>query len=242
MRTFWKAAVVAAAAWTMAVATPASATVYSLAGDWSNTNNANGVWTYRAGTATLPSVADWYGVGPAWAPGVAGGHFLPVIFQATANGNPGLDWKIGDIVTHTTDEANGGGMGLSNILFTAPTAGIADLTGYLWNARITAGRPQAYGVYVNGTLVDGGALVGHDRDHGLNLSLSNIALAAGQTIDLVLYKTGAAGGTGDFVGMRLDIDFMASAVPEPSTWALMLTGFVGIGFMMRRRFNRPRTA
>jgi len=29
------------------------------------------------------------------------------------------------------------------------------------------------------------------------------------------------------------------AVPEPSTWAMMILGFAGIGFMAYRRKNKP---
>jgi len=32
---------------------------------------------------------------------------------------------------------------------------------------------------------------------------------------------------------------MASAVPEPSTWAMMILGFAGIGFMAYRRKSKP---
>jgi hypothetical protein len=32
---------------------------------------------------------------------------------------------------------------------------------------------------------------------------------------------------------------VASAVPEPSTWAMMILGFAGIGFMAYRRKSRP---
>jgi hypothetical protein len=31
------------------------------------------------------------------------------------------------------------------------------------------------------------------------------------------------------------IDGVSSAVPEPSTWAMLILGFVGIGFMAYRR-------
>ena len=31
--------------------------------------------------------------------------------------------------------------------------------------------------------------------------------------------------------------FLAEAVPEPSTWAMMLLGFAGLGFMAYRRRN-----
>jgi hypothetical protein len=30
-----------------------------------------------------------------------------------------------------------------------------------------------------------------------------------------------------------------AAVPEPSTWAMMILGFVGVGFMTYRRTSKP---
>jgi hypothetical protein len=32
---------------------------------------------------------------------------------------------------------------------------------------------------------------------------------------------------------------VAPAVPEPSTWAMLLIGFAGIGFMAYRRKSKP---
>jgi hypothetical protein len=32
---------------------------------------------------------------------------------------------------------------------------------------------------------------------------------------------------------------LSSAVPEPATWAMLLIGFAGIGFMAHRRKSRP---
>ena len=37
---------------------------------------------------------------------------------------------------------------------------------------------------------------------------------------------------------RIVIDFRSSAVPEPSTWAMMLLGFCGLGFFAYRRKDR----
>jgi PEP-CTERM motif len=31
----------------------------------------------------------------------------------------------------------------------------------------------------------------------------------------------------------------ATSVPEPSTWAMMILGFAGIGFMAHRRKSKP---
>jgi hypothetical protein len=36
-----------------------------------------------------------------------------------------------------------------------------------------------------------------------------------------------------------NFSFGASAVPEPSTWAMMILGFAGIGFMAYRRKSKP---
>jgi hypothetical protein len=38
------------------------------------------------------------------------------------------------------------------------------------------------------------------------------------------------GGNGE-----LDIDFVGPAVPEPSTWAMLLLGFAGLGTLAYRR-------
>jgi hypothetical protein len=37
--------------------------------------------------------------------------------------------------------------------------------------------------------------------------------------------------------VREDLDFQVASVPEPSTWAMMLVGFAGVGFMAYRRKN-----
>jgi len=44
--------------------------------------------------------------------------------------------------------------------------------------------------------------------------------------------------TGQFVPANWSI----SAVPEPSTWAMMILGFVGVGFMTYRRKTKPAFA
>jgi hypothetical protein len=43
--------------------------------------------------------------------------------------------------------------------------------------------------------------------------------------------------SGDFIGLT-NLTF-ASPVPEPSTWAMMILGFAGIGFMAYRRKSKP---
>jgi hypothetical protein len=47
---------------------------------------------------------------------------------------------------------------------------------------------------------------------------------------------------GDFVGFA-DIGAVDwTPVPEPSTWAMMLTGFAGLGWLARLRRRKPTPA
>lgn len=61
-------------------------------------------------------------------------------------------------------------------------------------------------------------------------SVGPVALMAENTLTI----NGFTGGRGSFAG---DLSFSSAAVPEPSTWALMLLGFAGIGTVIRRRRN-----
>jgi len=36
-----------------------------------------------------------------------------------------------------------------------------------------------------------------------------------------------------------DVSIQVNAVPEPSTWAMLILGFAGIGFMAYRRKSQP---
>jgi len=59
----------------------------------------------------------------------------------------------------------------------------------------------------------------------------------------VSFNTGAADHQleiffADRYSVESELDFTISAVPEPSTWAMMVMGFAGIGFMTFRRKQR----
>jgi PEP-CTERM motif len=71
------------------------------------------------------------------------------------------------------------------------------------------------------------------RDNVIDLG-SNL----GPNIDLTFGYTLVADGSGGF-GFDLAI---GGAVPEPSTWAMMLVGFAGLGFAGYRRAREPRAA
>jgi hypothetical protein len=71
----------------------------------------------------------------------------------------------------------------------------------------------------------------HTAFEGNILALTSITLTTGATIldGRALARNGA---------VTLDTNNIG-AVPEPSTWAMMLLGFAGIGFMAYRRKSKP---
>lgn len=76
-----------------------------------------------------------------------------------------------------------------------------------------------------------------------------LSATAGESLGAIRITTctssvGCVAGVGSGTGIALEkqnsVTLAASAVPEPSTWALMLLGFGGMGVAMRR--NRRRSA
>ena len=61
-------------------------------------------------------------------------------------------------------------------------------------------------------------------------------LAATTTLDFFIVDGFLPDNLG---GVSLDINPINSAVPEPSTWAMMILGFAGVGFMAYRRKSKP---
>jgi hypothetical protein len=63
-------------------------------------------------------------------------------------------------------------------------------------------------------------------------------LAANDTYGFYVYSTDSEQGRADILvkpSRGLGTSFPAAAVPEPAAWALMLSGFFGVGAVLRRR-------
>ena len=72
-------------------------------------------------------------------------------------------------------------------------------------------------------------------DAANDLTLSSLGFAVASNGDHIFFASdlaNAAGATGS-------VGALASAVPEPSTWAMMVLGFAGVGFMAYRRKSKP---
>ena len=79
----------------------------------------------------------------------------------------------------------------------------------------------------------------HSDDGSVTISLSS---AATQYFDNNLYSLTVT----DPKGAKLEVDEdslhlngVITAVPEASTWAMMILGFMGVGFMAYRRRGQP---
>jgi hypothetical protein len=224
------AAVLSLATASVLVCASANATTYDLNSSWSDSSNPNGPWAILQGASLLPS-QNWVAITvpqPAWAVGAGA---VPAWFKAQATGTAdcgGCDWNIGDVVAHTTT----GGGDLVNVQFTTPTAGVADISGLVWNAR-NIGRAQGWDLYVGTGLATSGSLPGDGsitEGNATTFNLPGILLSAGETVDLTLFAVN--GGTGDFIGNDLTINL--TATPLPSTWLMLLSGFLGLGFLAYR--------
>src|SRR5260370_27617328 len=88
---------------------------------------------------------------------------------------------------------------------------------------------------------NGGKGIGQEDGTTLDFHISGTGLAlasfAADTHGSLCVADVAGTGTTDGVRNTGIIDFtlQTSAVPEPSTWAMMILGFMGVGFMAYRR-------
>ena len=92
-------------------------------------------------------------------------------------------------------------------------------------------------IFTNGTTT-GAALNGDlaANQRRMNGTLSGLNLLAGQNFG---FRWADTNSTGSDQGLGVDnltiTSTVAGAVPEPTIWVMMLLGFGGIGFAMRRR-------
>jgi hypothetical protein len=108
---------------------------------------------------------------------------------------------------------------------------VATATGISWDFDAPATN-WAYFIYTNGPdPINSALFVLNDAVGSGSLTPSAIAIAVGSFAD-ASYTVLAQSGT-------VDVATVSSAVPEPSTWAMMLLGFAGVGFMAYRRKSKP---
>jgi hypothetical protein len=234
---------VAAVTFIAMLSQPAWSVTYDLTADWSDAVNPNGVWTYREGANVLPHVNSWQEVlggwsvdQPGWAESEDDINRLPFWFKSNGSETFVADWQAGDVVVHSTDFINGAGNDNANVLWTAPSDGIATITGGLWIGR-DIGRAVAWSLLLNNVQVTAGVVGDSDPYDSSNpyqfsagsggaSAVSDLIVGAGDTIELRFGTT----LVGDFVVVDLAIDVVP--VPEPSSLAMLISPLV---LLIRRR-------
>ena len=152
--------------------------------------------------------------------------------QATVTGNVGIN---GPLVTFTSTNGNlstnsgaatvflANGSNLSNLTFTI-------LTGFTAaEFNLEKGSPSSFLVNLTDSAGDSfsqtlGSLNGSN--------IFNIVAPPGTVYTSATFNS-TNGGFADMKQLRVVL--AAGAVPEPATWTMMLLGFAGIGFALRRR-------
>ncbi|OJY38272.1 MAG: hypothetical protein BGP06_14820, partial [Rhizobiales bacterium 65-9] len=166
------------------------------------------------------------------------GTVNPVTYSFTATG--------GDVVAYFT--SNGGSY--TNIL--GLRVGATDYMSTLNNQTSTPGDSFNFGSFAAGTNLiffivsngDGGNTYYSDpslNSDGLNhiyvanYTQGGIFPASVPTGTYVGFEDIKGGGDRDYEDLTYVFTNVASGVPEPSTWAMMLIGFAGLGWAYRRR-------
>jgi hypothetical protein len=143
-----------------------------------------------------------------------------------------------------TSGGGGGGTGIATITIGAPTGGgfyavsegsfLSLLKGCLTCTLLTENL-SLYS-FDSATLGSVGTVTGTFRDGSGDLSDFTVIITDAPTLtwdftkyNTVTYSTKDSGGT----------YLLTPAVPEPSTWAMLLLGFAGVGFMAYRRKSKP---
>lgn len=236
------AAAAALATLTLAATPTFAATTWDAVADFSSTQSTgvNGVWSYGFDAGSGFQVYDIITLNA----GGPGGHSW-TSSSWVSSGVPAVLGNVssGDITYATVTQGNDvlnvhpGAKGATNgvggtdydsiVRFTAPTAGTYNFAGLFRVLDFAA--PNGVNVSV--------------RNSNSTLFSNSLQGSFGSTVTFNGSKTLAANGTldfrvnraGDFFYDSTGLAATVTAVPEPGTWALMITGFGAAGSMIRRR-------
>ena len=141
--------------------------------------------------------------------------------------------------TLNIDQNTGGNHTLVLDISANGLAGVAGLTDFLSSFSVT-GQSTAGWTAREQTFINGVQLA----DTGVFAAVADSAFATdaatiGSTFDAEVQYTINSVGTGQFNG---GIDISVAAVPEPSSWAMMILGFVGVTVMGAKRRRNDKQA
>jgi hypothetical protein len=80
--------------------------------------------------------------------------------------------------------------------------------------------------------------VSADEQAALNTAVFNLAGSGAFRIGISASLSDVDAGADSFNAVAAPLGPVLHGVPEPSTWAMMILGFAGVGFMAYRRRNQ----
>jgi hypothetical protein len=212
-----------AAAMSLLLAATATGQTWDLRTDWSDTQNPNGAWSYRAGNLLLPpqpihEPSCWLSPQFAWARSAGGSDRFPALYRqnaAMSSGcSPATEIQNGDIASHTGDGPSGSGGWSTVFAWTSPLPGLVSVTGAIWIGR-DIGRRVDWSLKLNGTSMTSGTVYSGDpysraapfdfaNGSGGPSVLQLIAVVPGDEITVEAAQ-GSGSPFGDIVGVQFTV-------------------------------------
>jgi hypothetical protein len=148
-----------------------------------------------------------------------------------------LDNSLSRWIGPNTDQLNGPG-GIYDYQTTFSLTGLNPLTAVIsgqWSSDNAGVEIWLNGVNTGNLPNPYGTPGTYSFENWMQFSISTGFVAGVNTLDFrVMNGNGDADQFGP-TALRVEMSGIASAVPEPSTWATMILGFFGLGFMAYRR-------
>lgn len=201
------------------IAAPAAAVTYNPLLDFSSASNPNGVYTYGYETSFGGALTAFT-------------SNVPVNSQPQAWTTPAINQYLGVYDTGSSILQHPGPSGQYSIVrITVATAG-----SYVVSGLFSSSEDASTDVHIlaNGSSLFDGAVNGSS---GYAFGFTHY-FASGATLDFAV----GDGGNG-YIGDSTLLGATVTSVPEPASWALLVTGFVMVGATARRRHrSRPLAA
>jgi sugar lactone lactonase YvrE len=211
-----------------ATVSDAVAVTYDLAGDWSDTSNPNGVWSYNSAPG-VPINVHWDDYDPtadslfihpqpAWAyaynPDSSGqSRHVPFWAKIVSETVTSPYWYYFDLPIGVVG-MHGSNTDHANVAWTSPLTGRVQISGDTWLARKNIGRDAEWRILLNGVAITGGSLYHNDpytsaspfqfaQGWGGSAALS-LEVSEGDVIAVELYKSPTT-PYGEVMGLDLRI-------------------------------------